>query len=477
MNYRIIADLSAEQIVDKMIKGDLPPLDELKKIAADQEIDFGFEKQKQVKKLLNDRDEMAFAAANTLSELEEYLSAFSAGNHVGEAEERIRQMEDDDAFAIACDANTEKAFQTYLSEFPDGTYADEAGEKIQRIKMLEEIRKDINEYTPGEIKLKKLNEKDLDDLCEKLGIDVQRVINFREPNLRFSEKIPQKENDIPKDYTDVFFWGISSSGKTCALSAILSTMKQYYAVEQPDCPTKFGATYRDSLIEIFLNKTYGYLPGRTAADRTQYMPFLFYQSGDTRKRRISFFELSGEVFKYFYEKVYETHIIEDQSQRDTIVNSFQTLELLLNSNNRKIHFFFIDYNQETKHTVDDKGLTQSNYLEAAATYFRDTNDILKDKTDAVYVVVTKSDEIQNRYSSKKESVDSFLAENFGSFMRVLRKLCHDRSVEFHVEHFSIGKVYFKQICKIDRTCSQKIIKELLYWVKPESGIFRRIGNR
>ena len=204
------------------------------------------------------------------------------------------------------------------------------------------------------------------------------------------------------------------------------------------------------------------------------MPFLFYKRGEKHKRKISFFELSGEVFKYFYEVVYNSQIINDYD-RDAIEKSFRTLDLLLNSNNQKIHFFFIDYNQETKHTADINGLTQSNYLEAAATYFRDRNNIFRKKTDAVYVIITKSDEIKG--DDRMEIAKSFLQENFGSFMDVLKNQCQNNSVDFKVKLFSIGDVYFKKICKVNRSYANDIIQDLLNRVKPSNNnIFKKFFN-
>ena len=481
MDYDIskIASLSAAQIVAQMMEGDLPPLKELRDMAAKENREFPFSKQQEVQALWKQEDDKVFAAAATLEELEKYLSKFPAGNNVAKAKtkiteinKRIQQRRDDEAFAVACAENTISAFQEYVSEFREGTHVAEADKKIQRIDMLRKIREGINEYTPGEI-IEKLSTQDLDDLCQDLGINIQLIRDYRTPSLEYNE-IPQSSRDIPAGYTDVFFWGIPSSGKTCALAAILSTMNNDYLMEAPDCGIQFGATYRDSLINIFRNE-YSYLPGRNLVDRTQYMPFLFYKEDDTRKRRISFFELSGEVFQYFYEKVNKTQIIEDQNKREAIERSFQTLELLLNSNNQKIHFFFIDYNQEN--TTDPKGRTQKNYLEAAATYFRDTNDILRKKTDAVYVVVTKSDEIRSKSREERAvKAKTFLDKNFSSFMGVLKKRCKEQHVYFKVKLFSIGTVYFKQICKIDREYSDNIIKELLNRVKPGSGRFRNFAN-
>jgi hypothetical protein len=434
-----IEDLTAEQLAEGVSKG-IVTIEELKKTD-----NFDNSKQKSLRAFLKKKDKEAYYSAHTVPELQHYLSVFPDGNHVSEAKSKIQQ--------ILSAENTEKV------------------KRQERERMLHKIKEDINEYSPDEV-VSILSDEDLDSLCGELGIDSSVVMNYAPPTLKFND-IPQDENDVPAGYTDVFFWGIPSSGKTTALAAILSTIKKGYTMEAPDILKKFGATYRTSLVNIFRNDI-GSLPGRTNEDRTQYMPFLFYKRGEKNKRKISFFELSGEVFKYFYQVVNNSQIINDYD-KSAIENSFRTLDLLLNSNNQKIHFFFIDYNQETKHTTDINRLTQSNYLEAAATYFRDNNNIFKQKTDAVYVVITKSDEIKG--DDRLETAKAFLQENFGSFMDVLKNQCKRNSVDFKVKLFSIGDVYFKRICKIDRSYSNDIIQDLLKRVKPGSNnIFRNFFN-
>ncbi len=434
-----IEDLSAEQIAEGIFNG-IITFDELRKTG-----EFDASKQKSVKLILKRKDDIAFAAAHSIAELQSYLSVFPDGVHQLAAKTKLEHLRNDE---IA-----------------------EERRRSERERMLRKIREDINEFAPDEI-VDILSEDDLNSLCETLGIHASTVKNYTQPTLKFND-IPQNASDVPEGYTDIFFWGIPSSGKTCALASILSTIAKDYTMEAPDTLQQFGSTYRTSLVNMFRNNI-GHLPGRTNEDRTQYMPFLFYKRGEKSKRKISFFELSGEVFKYFFEVVNNSHIINDYD-REAIENSFRTLELLLNSNNQKIHFFFIDYNQETKHTEDNNGLTQSNYLEAAAVYFRNRNNIFRKKTDAVYVVITKSDEIKG--DDKIGIAKAFLQENFGSFMDVLKNQCSRSSVDFKVKLFSIGDVYFKRVCKIDRSYSNDIIQDLLKRVKPVSNnVFKDFFN-
>jgi len=373
-----IADLTVQDIV-KSIREKIVSFEELQATG-----EFAAPKQKQAKEQLTkfDEEDRAFNGAITLPLLRDFLIRFPRSEYSATVIEKIVQKENEER-------------------------------EVQRTR-INDIRRNINEYAPDEIK-REFGEEFLRDLCEDIGIDYNVVVNYDEPHLSFND-IPQKESDVPSGYTDVFFWGIPSSGKTCALATILRTIKTKYTMTSPTTEIKFGATYRDSLVNIFSNNT-GYLPAATQKDRTQYMPFLLKRRNEKNYRQISFFELSGEVFKYFYELDNGSNILEEGDRGD-VQSAFSTLNLLLNSNNQKIHFFFIDYNQETKGTKDKHNLTQENYLAAAATYFRDKNDIFKKRTDAVYVVVTKADEI--KAVKKTEFAKQFLAENFGGFMDVIK---------------------------------------------------------
>ena len=140
----------------------------------------------------------------------------------------------------------------------------------------------------------------------------------------------------------------------------------------------------------------------------------------------------------------------------------------LSSNNRKIHFFFIDYDRENR--PDGNGLTQSNYLEAASTYFNN-NKVFGNSTDAIYVVLTKSDLLidengnkvnnENRLEYAKRHLNS---ENYISFINTLKTICKKHSInagKLTVEPFSLGKVYFQDICNFDGSTADNIVQILM----------------
>lgn len=440
-----IENLTVDQIVEGVTNG-IVTFNTLRQTG-----DFDFTKQKAVKAKLREGDDKAYDEANYASTkiaLEHYLSVFPKGIHVDEVKAKLQKI-----------------------------LKDEGVEKLRIVQVediLKEIKEDINKNTLDEVKAK-LSTEDFKDLCDYLSIDYSAVTSLVEPTLKFNA-IPKSKSEVPEGYTDVFFWGIPSSGKTCALSSIFSTIHKEYKMEAPDCETQFGSKYRKSLVKVFNNNNdYGYLPARTNIDRTQYMPFQLSKKNERRKRRVSFFELSGELFKHFDKVVNGEELDEnaEREQEEEIKKTFKALELLLKSDNKKIHYFFIDYKTAINQT---SGTSQEDYLEAATIYFRD-NEIFKKKTDAVNVVITKSDEIKGSDKERVQIAIKFLNDNFSNFMSVLKDQCKDNSVEFNVKLFSIGDVYFKRICKINRTYSRSIIDDLLRRIKPVSNnIFIKFFN-
>ena len=413
-------EVTAEDVV-KAIRASIVTFEELQNTE-----NFPRDKQKRVREILAsyEAEENAFKSADTLSKLEDFLKTYPNSVYTEEVYNKIRLKKQE--------------------------------QEGERIRKLEEAKKNINKYAPDEL-IENLGEEFLRELCQSLDIDYEIVVDYEEPKLILNAR-PESVADIPLGYTDVFFWGIPTSGKTCALATIFYTIKKKYTIENPKIETKFGTTYRHSLTNEVFKNGIGHLPERTVNVDTQYMPFLLRKRNEQHSRKISFFELSGELFWHFYEIVHGRKISTDAARA-----TFDALKLVLDSKNQKIHFFFIDYNQETKGSKDRHGLTQEDYLDAAATYFRDKDDIFKKKTDAVYVIVTKSDEIKS--GNKTQAAKQFLEDNFGSFMDIIKRRRKD-NVKVDVKIFSIGDVYFKRICKMNSEYAEDIIEELLNTIKP-----------
>ncbi|MBK8855694.1 MAG: hypothetical protein IPN10_16715 [Saprospiraceae bacterium] len=104
----------------------------------------------------------------------------------------------------------------------------------------------------------------------------------------------------------------------------------------------------------------------------------------------------------------------------------------MKSNNRKVHFFFIDYDRENR--PDDDGIKQSDYLAAASTYFKN-NAVFGKSTDAIFVVLTKSDLIIDENGNpipeekKVEYAKKHLnGHNYLAFINTLKDNCKKYSI-------------------------------------------------
>jgi hypothetical protein len=380
---------------------------------------------------------------------------------------------DDDAWEKARYGN-ETVLADYTTKFPAGKHVVEAKQKIDNLEsqrrqiqaqkqdILDKIKRNPNSYSPNEIKTFLGNGTFTKSELENCGIPqsaIDNLDNIRTPQLQLGNT----PTSIPDGYTEVYFWGGTGSGKTCALGAILQMAEQKGYLNIATGP---GYLYANQLKNIFSNDGVAndYLPPPSPVETTQYLPFTLKNPKEKVSRSVSLIELSGEIFKCFLYKNAGQQL-PTQSHEDT----FNSLNTFLKSNNRKVHFFFIDYDRENK--PDGSGLKQSDYLAAASTYFNN-NAVFGKTTDAIYVVLTKSDLLLDEndkpvtgYDNRVDYAIKHLNEhNYKAFTNTLKDNCIKYSInagKLTVEPFSLGKVYFKQICDFDGSAAANIVEILM----------------
>jgi hypothetical protein len=385
----------------------------------------------------------------------------------------INRNREDDAAWEKCRDGNENGLADYISKYQAGRHVDEAKQKIDDIQkhriedrkqkqiILNKIRRNPNSFFPNEILEYLRNGTLTDNELIDCGIPptvIDSLNKAKTPRLQIGDT----PDEIPPGYTEVYFWGGTGSGKTCALGAILqmADKKGYLNIA-----TGPGYLYANQLKNIFSDDDVAndYLPAPSPVETTQYLPFTLKRPGEKHSRSVSLIELSGEIFKCFFHKN-----AGQQFPSQIHENTFNLLYDFLRSNNRKIHFFFIDYDKDN--TPDDDGLKQSDYLAAAATYFKN-NTVFGRTTDAIYVVLTKSDLLTDddgdeiSPAQRVEYAKNHLSSNnFTSFINTLKANCKKYSInagKLTVEPFSLGNVYFKQICNFDGSTAERILEILM----------------
>ena len=419
------------------------------------------------------------------SKIMEYITLYPAGKYLADAHAKIREMraqKEYDEWEAVKYSNVSK-IRDFIEKNPESKHVEEAKRKIDQIEeesrnarrkheqVINEIRLNRNFYTPVEIQ--EFINKDIisvDDLrkCQIPEPIISKVLNHRRLDIELGET-PQF---IPDGFTEVYFWGIPSSGKTCALAAILNTAEKHGYMK---IGKGTGTKYIFNLKNLFRTEdNIGYLPEGTR-DSTQYLPFTLKDMKEKNSRSVSLIELSGEVFKCFAKKY-----IDHSDSLYGMEETFATLDrYLLNTNNRKIHFFFIDYDPTA---IAQDQYTQSDYMNGAISYFEEKKVFTK-STDAIFVVITKSDLIDGYHTDDKKlikAINDYLDKNFKSFDHYLTEICRKLSINGGrpiILPFSIGDVYFKRICKINRNRAEIILNYLFERIKPQKKSILDVFNK
>lgn len=368
-------------------------------------------------------------------------------------------IQEEEDWSDAKGINTEESFSNYLKKYPVAKYLTEAisklndlkGKEKEKRKLLNRISQNTNDFTPGMIN-NHINKGDLthSDLMD-VGVPqnvVNSLINFNAANLR-TGSVP---SEIEAGWTEVYFWGIPGSGKTCALAGVLS---QAHSTGLMEAQGGTGYDYMNQLKNIFRGGM-GVLPPATSTEVTQYLPFHLTDK-NKKQHPVALIELSGEIFECFYKKN-SNHPLPSTSHE----NTFNTLHSFLKGTNKKVHFFVIDLSKDPMQR-DDIGMCQDDYLTAAQQYFSQ-NEVFKKSTDAIYIVATKSDLFDCSESERTEKATSFLKQNYPSFVEGLKRVCEKNGIndngKLHVIPFSLGEVYFNKICQFNSNSSGKIVEVL-----------------
>lgn len=412
----------------------------------------------------------------TIRELQDTGNFGIRDSRYKEVRQRLSErLQAEEAFWQQIAEGDKDGFAAYLSTYPKGKYADEArrlAADFERREKEDMARKreildnlftnkysytQINQYLDAHV----ITENEL----LEYGVPPEIVDNLR--LIKTPKLVPgDMPESIPDGYTEVYFWGMQGSGKTTALAAILHKADERGWLQIDTCP---GYEYALALKNIFSddNKANDYLPSPTSIDTTQYLPFSLKLPHEKYGRSVSLIELSGEIFQCFLNRVANKPFPTDSHEQ-----AFKSLNNFLKSKNKKIHFFFIDYQRSNQ--CDSYGFKQSDYLNAAKQYFND-NRIFQHTTDAIYIVLTKSDLMTDESGAgvdvqqwEKYAV-RHVHERYSSFIHYLKDDCKKYSINagrLKVEPFSLGKVYFQQICNFDGTTAGKILDVLIEKISP-----------
>lgn len=509
-----VAEYSAEQLVEYIQQG-IVTFDELVK---DTDGEFDAVKRKKVKELLDNADELAWQKVqdeHTIETAQWYLDTFPNGAYRSQARsikaEIEKQKEDeyiqtttDDAWTLV-DKNSSESLREFIKNFPNSNHIEEAnhlinqllyyeimgvnadtlvsqihnfqtdknltieqkdnniidaiedyikGNKITKNDFLAKLSDDHNLLSSGVVK-RLINQGIIltSDLLN-LGIEKAFIQRMFKGDSAITFRTPEKLDRIHKQSTEIYFWGIPSSGKSCALGAILSVAASGRIAKSMDPDTSSqGYGYMTKLIDLFQNGEIGTLLEGTPVDSFYEMGFDLVDK-ENRIHPITCIDMAGELMRCMYKE----NAGDPMSDSDIEMLDTMTKVLIDNrSTNRKMHIFVIEYGAEDRKY---EGLPQKVYLEGAVSYIKDTG-IFKKDTDAIYIMITKADKAKNNSPS---FFYQYINDRYLGFFNGLEQICKDNEInKGHVEKlaFSLGDVCFQNFCKFDARPAENVVNLIL----------------
>lgn len=407
-------------------------------------------------------------------------------NHPGvrddEVKNKIKYYEETQIWKN-CEIRGTEGYKEYLNQYPNGRYASEAKIRIsnvsQKDKFLNTLRLNKNENDISAIQRavreNKIQWSDVEDI---FGETITGMIKKYEdtPGLPNSE-IPTQ---LCGKGTEVYFWGIRGSGKTCALGTILSYINKKGLYSQEDCK---GAKYRDALKRLFKQSddSLCILPPATDEEQIHEMALSLRNPDKVKnpknlKTPFTFIDLPGELIHRAYELQGKTKVeVEDLLIKDNTsgANHFKNFNTLLtylkNQKRPKIHFFIFEYGSHEK-TIEINGseVEIPDCLHALMSLLIKLK-VFKKSTVGIYLLMTKADRLLCEKEDRPEKAEEYFNEHFSSFKNELEEICSDSFIgDFCGITFSIGDVYAQQICKFDGADTEKLLQKLFLKSKPEN---------
>lgn len=403
---------------------------------------------------------------NSISSLRGFCENNPTDFHCVEAKKLINKLRREELLGFDIDALVKriKSIQAdkYVTQKDEEIYKTIVNhldrKKIIKDELLEMIKSDPNILRASVVSMLLDNQYlDYDDFVT-IGIEPSFIRHLVNGETTQGFAIPRKLEKINKLSTEVYFWGIPSSGKTCALGAVLSVAGNGRIAKSMrkdnDCQ---GYGYMNRLASLFKpDGSVGTLPEGTSIYSTYEMG-LDLEDKDNAVHPITCIDLAGELVRCMYKIDANEYMSDDEIQA---LNTLTNVLIDNRTKNRKIHFFVLEYGAEDRKY---EGLTQNVYLDSALLYIERTG-IFKKDTDAIYLMITKVDKAKAGEGQLIAILKEYVTQTYGGFYNGLKKICRDCEInngEVDIIPFTLGKVCFQDYCLFDEKPANYVVNKLL----------------
>lgn len=407
-----------------------------------------------------------------------YIQEFPNGLHRLEAQEMLGAQELWKGVSTDADLVT---LSDYIQEECLSPFIPKATEMLQELKRAEIIKMLEN---PGTYKvdfLKLLIDEDIFSKSELIaqGVCTEGTFDmlYNSPELPSIEQTENSNPEIAKGATDVFLFGIPSSGKTCVLMGLLGSRNFVY----DNAASGLGGTYADNLS---IYRRHNKAPGRTYGNFVAQIQGMVYKDNSETVYPINLIEMSGEEFAMKIALNPENLVdFEDMGTGATKI---------LTSDNRKIIFIVIDPTADglikLSSTLKD-GSPITRIVEQDIIITKMVNMLIKNpkvlkNTNAIHFILTKSDTLGSRETRDQIAVER-IKQLYGKTIMTLRDICKTYSINKSTDYqpslftFSLGEFHVGDLFEYDSYDADKLMNIVTSMAqgRKDKGFFNSIQKK
>ena len=410
-----------------------------------------------------------------VQQLQDYKVLFPKGKYIGEANARLnaivewnRVRDSDDIIVV----------YNYIHNHPRSPYKNEADLLFMKLKQreIDFMRHEPNRYEVSRLQdLVKLGIFTDRDLISK-GVMTENVwntlnsIDVKKDLPDIYEAMQNSEAECPEGYTDVYFFGIPSTGKTCVLMGLSCTSSLQVNLASS------GGPYAEALRQY---TDYGMTIPRTPGDFVTTLKATISEkkNGMDIKHNVNLVEMSGEEFAF--------GITNNEAREFSFEEMGTGVTELLRNDNRKVFFLIIDpttnivrfnreydeYDEQTGekiHKLKYAVVNQKILMQKIVNIFQDpaNSDIMK-KVDSIHIIVTKADTLGEPLQRDDKALEVF-NKNYGmNIVPPLIEVCRDYNINRNSNYrpklftFSLGTFYVGGLYEYEETDSDNLVKAIM----------------
>jgi len=421
-------------------------------------------------------DDSVWALVNreNIQDIQDYINNFPNGLHVVEAKTILDAIIE---WNNVRNRNDIFLVNEYLSQNSNTPFKQEATLLIATLKQgeLSEMRNNPNNYEASRL-LTLLEEGIFTDRELILAkVVTENVLqSLKNTNIRYDlPNINQAiENSVPecKDgFTDVYFFGVPSTGKTCVLMGMSRSNSLNINLAHG------GGDYAEALQQYTdVGIT---VPGTPGTFVTTLEATIRSQSQENAEHRVNLVEMSGEEFAF------------DIAKNENRIYSFESMGTgatkLLSNDNRKVFFLIIDptanivrisrevvvgYDEETGEPLRRLELctvNQRTIIQKIVNIFEqpENAEIMK-KVDSIHIIMTKADTLGNAVEREDKAQTIFYDKYANDILQPLKDLCKEYNINSNTNFsprlytFSLGTFYVGGLYEYDPTDSNRLVKAI-----------------